>query len=69
MKGYHPDDELVLEYGPYRERYPEVKRCRNPRCRDVIVGVWLCPSCALAGRWGAGTVAMVAGLLKLAGVL
>ena len=53
---------------------PSAYLCLNPRCRVVKFGRGsLCPSCRLAGSWGAGLAAVVAFVvtlvLKLWGVL
>lgn len=49
---------------------PPSYRCRNPRCRSVEYGFGpLCPSCRVAGTWGAVAAFMVGALLKLAGVI
>lgn len=58
-----------------RRRRRDTRTCRNPRCGDVF-DLWdgaawspLCPSCRLAGRWGAYLVAAGAAVYKLATVL
>lgn len=44
--------------------------CRNPRCSDdEYVKFGLCASCRLAGAWGGGLAFVMAGALKLAGLL
>lgn len=54
-----------------RHQY-DVPRCANPRCREALAPfVWLkvCPSCRVAGRYGAALAGLAAGLVKLAIVL
>lgn len=40
-----------------------MRRCRNPRCGDVIVQGQLCPSCRYLARWAFALGAFVAGAL------
>lgn len=50
---------------------PRPSCCVNPRCGEMLVehGFALCPSCQLAGRWGALIAFLLMALLKLAGLL
>lgn len=59
-----PDHDFEL-FDDEPSSYPEVRRCRNPRCRVAIIGVALCRPCALAGAAGAAVTLVAVGLVTL----